>query len=87
MLHVIYTRALSIPCDVTRLPPTRTEALKERGERAHEVAERQVVVRNDALNLVEFSQMRCVQRLVAKDAVDGEVLDRFEGFLRRGWFR
>lgn len=55
-----------------------TDALEELGDDADQVAQRQVVIRHHALHLVELSKVRCVQRLVAEDAVDGEELDGLE---------
>ena len=40
---------------------------------ANQPAQRQAPVRNDAFDLVKLGQMRRVDRLVAEDAVDGEV--------------
>ena len=56
----------------------RTELGEERLHHADEVAERQAVVSDDALDLVELGEVRRVQALVAEDAVNRKVLDRLE---------
>lgn len=50
-----------------------THLAKEDFHELHQTAERQAVVGNDTLDLVELCQMRSVDRLVAEHTVDGEV--------------
>lgn len=54
------------------------QLLEEFVEHPDEVAQAEVPVGDDALDLVELCQVGGVQRLVAEDAVDGEVLLRLK---------
>lgn len=48
----------------------------------HKVAKREVPISNDSFDLVELSQMGCIQRLITEDTVDAEVLGRLKPVLR-----
>ena len=54
------------------------EAREELVDRGDEVAERQVVVGDDALDLVELGQVRRVERLVTDHTVNRKVLGRLK---------
>lgn len=58
-----------------------TQLGEELPQNAHEVAQGEAVICHHTLDLVELSQVRGVQGLIPEYAVDGEVLDRREGFL------
>lgn len=69
-------------CTTTAHPcPLLTQLGEELPQNAHEVAQGEAVICHHALDLVELSQVRGVQGLIPEYAVDGEVLDRREGFL------
>ena len=65
-------------------PPLKnllTEFLKESMQHADEIAQRQIVICNDALYLMKFREMCGVQRLIPEHTVYGEVLDGREFLL------
>lgn len=60
-----------------------TEFLEELVEDADEIAQGQVAVSYDSLDLMELGQMGCVQSLITEYFVNREVFGRFELFLKK----
>mmetsp|Transcript_43898 Transcript_43898/g.83828 ORF Transcript_43898/g.83828 Transcript_43898/m.83828 type:complete len:208 (-) Transcript_43898:958-1581(-) len=59
------------------------DALEKLVKHPDEVAQREALVADDALNLVELRQVRAVHRFVAEHPVDGEILLGLEALLRQ----
>lgn len=71
--HVIF------PSTLLGMPLTKFG--KELFEDAHKVAQGEVIVSYDTLNLVELSQVGGIQCLITENSVNGEVLGWGEGLL------
>ena len=61
----------------------RTAFAEKLGEQANNVRKREVARRNDAFNLMKLGEMRCIERFVAKNAIDAEHFRRPKAILRK----
>src|SRR4249920_1128479 len=51
-----------------------TQLLEKAIQHTNQVTQSEIIVSNKAFNLMKFSQVRCIHRLISKDTIDRKVL-------------